>query len=261
MMKRRSFLKNSAMAAGALSVAMPAIGNQAAATGTKSLFEIRVYHVSRVNNAKNLLEQYFKEAFIPFLTKRNIKFGAFTDYSLEEPIKLYVLLAFPDPSAYLSMQQDLFTDETFVKTSGKYNNIPASEAVYNRYETFLLEAFDALPALTIPSEKKKLFELRTYESANEDAGRRKIAMFNNEEIALFLKVGLQPIFFGRIIAGQYMPALTYMVGFRDMADRESAWSRFGSHDDWKRMQAKPEYAETVSNIYKTFLIPTDYSQI
>ena len=47
-------------------------------------------------------------------------------------------------------------------------------------------------------------------------------MFNNEEIAFFLKVGLQPVFFGKILAGQYMPALTYMVGFKDMADRDAA---------------------------------------
>jgi len=258
-MKRRSFLKNSAMAAGAMSVAVPVTGSRAA--GAKSVFELRVYHISRAINAKNLLEQYLKEALIPFLNKRNIKVGAFGDYSLEEPVKLYLLIAYPDPSAYFSVQQDLFTDASFLKTAEKYNRVPASQAVYSRYETFLLDAFDALPNLSIPAEKKRLFELRTYESANEDAGKRKIAMFNNEEIALFLKVGLQPVFFGRILAGQYMPALTYMVGFKDMADRDASWGRFGSSDEWKKMQAKPENADIVSNIYKTFLLPTDYSQI
>jgi hypothetical protein len=260
-MKRRSFLKNSAMAAGAASMTIPVLASRAAASNTKSIFELRVYHISRANNAKNLLEQYFQDALIPFLNKRNVKFGAFNQYSLEEPVKLHVLISYPDPSVYYTTQQEIMTDATYIKASGAYNKIPAAEAVYTRYETFLLEAFENFPSLVIPSEKKHLFELRTYESASEDAGRRKIAMFNNEEIALFLKVGLQPVFFGRILGGQYMPALTYMVGFKDMADRDAAWGKFGSHEDWKKMSAKPEYADTVSNIYKTFLTPADYSQV
>jgi len=186
-MKRRSFLKNSAVAAGVASFAVPAMANRTAGINTKSIFELRVYHISRAANARNRLEQYFKEALIPFLSKRNVKFGAFNEYSLEEPAKLYILLAYPDPSVYLSVQSDMLGDETYLKVSASYNSIPASEAVYSRYETFLLEAFDKLTSLVIPAEKKSLFELRTYESANEDAGRRKIAMFNNEEIALFLK--------------------------------------------------------------------------
>jgi len=260
-MKRRSFLKNSAVAAGVASFAVPAMANRTAGINTKSIFELRVYHISRAANARNRLEQYFKEALIPFLSKRNVKFGAFNEYSLEEPAKLYILLAYPDPSVYLSVQSDMLGDETYLKVSASYNSIPASEAVYSRYETFLLEAFDKLTSLVIPAEKKSLFELRTYESANEDAGRRKIAMFNNEEIALFLKVGLMPVFFGKILAGQYMPALTYMVGFKDMADRDATWKKFGEHEEWNRMRVKTEYADSVSNIYKTFLTPAAYSQI
>jgi hypothetical protein len=153
------------------------------------------------------------------------------------------------------------TDPGFTEASRAYNSIPASEAVYNRYESFLLEAFDKMPSLARPAEKKGLFELRIYESASEDAGRRKISMFNNEELALFLKVGLHPVFFGRILAGGYMPALMYMVGFKDMADRDAAWGRFGAHEEWNTMRVKPEYADTVSNIHKIFLTPAEYSQV
>jgi len=46
-----------------------------------------------------------------------------------------------------------------------------------------------------------------------------------------------------------------------MADRDASWSRFGGHEEWKRMSAKPEYANTVSNIHKIFLTPAAYSQI
>ena len=86
-------------------------------------------------------------------------------------------------------------------------------------------------------------------------------MFNKEEIAVFLKVGLKPVFFGKIIAGQYMPGLLYMLGFKDMAERDATWSRFSENEDWKIMRDKPEYADTVSNIQKTFLLPASYSDI
>jgi hypothetical protein len=254
-MKRRTFLKNSAVAAGAASLAIPALGSKTEGIHEKSLFELRIYQVSRTANAKNLLIQYFKEALIPFLGKHGATLVAFNEYSLEEPVKLYVLLAYPNPAAYFTVQNEWNSDPAFMEASRSYHAIPASGAVYNRFESFLLEAFDKLPLLTEITGEKRLFELRIYESANEDAGRRKIAMFNNEEIDLFLKVGLQPVFFGRILAGQYMPGLIYMVGFKDMADRDAAWSKFGAHEDWNTMRVKPEYADTVSNIRRIFLTP------
>jgi hypothetical protein len=258
-MKRRSFLKNSAMAAGAASLTLPAIGSTGATPNAKSIFELRIYHISRAGNAKNNLERYIKDALIPFLNKRNIKLCAFNEYSLEEPAKLYVLLAYPDQTAWYKAQAEMATDAAWLKAADSYNKIAAADAVYTRFETFLLDAFDAFTALAVPAEKKGLFELRIYESSSEDAGRRKILMFNSEEIALFQKVGLQPVFFGKILAGEYMPALIYMVGFRDMADRDATWSKFGSSDEWKKLSSKPEYADTVSNIHKIFLTPTEYS--
>jgi hypothetical protein len=52
-----------------------------------------------------------------------------------------------------------------------------------------------------------------------------------------------------------------MVGFKDMADRDATWKKFGSHEDWNAMRVKPEYADTVSNIHKIFLTPAAYSQV
>lgn len=249
------------MAAGGAAVTLPAFSSGTAAENVKSIFEWRVYHVSRNANARKSLEQYFQIALIPFLKKKNAGFAAFTEYSLNEPVILYTLIAYPDGSAYLNIQADMLTDPEYLKSSEEYNNIPASGAIFTRYETFLLEGFEKFPVFTRPAEKKGLFELRLYESASEDAGRRKIAMFNNEEIPLFLKVGLMPVFFSKIIAGQHMPGLLYMIGFKDMAERDAAWGRFSDSDEWKVMREKPEYADSVSNIHRVFLIPATYSEI
>jgi hypothetical protein len=259
-MKRRSFLKNSALAAGTVSLPVSAIGNQFAGVKDKSIFELRHYHIAFGKN-KGLLEGYFRQALIPLLNKHNVKVGAFEEYSLEEPASIYTLISYPSPAVFFTVQEALSTDATYLEAAKNYKDIPATAPVYSRFETFLLEAFESMPMLSIPAEKKGLFELRIYESATEDAGSRKIAMFNGEEIALFLKVGLMPVFFGKILAGQFMPALIYMVGFRDMADRDATWKKFGSHEEWNTMRVKPEYADSVSNIRKIFLIPASYSQV
>ena len=259
-MKRRSFLKKSAVAAGAATFTIPALGNEIAGIKDKSLFELRHYHMAFGGN-RSLLEDYYRKALIPLLNRHGVKVGAFEEFSLEEPAALYTLFAYPTSSVYFTVQESLATDAAFLEASKSYREIPAASPVFSRYETFLLDAFDGMPSLSVPSEKRGLFELRIYESASEEACSRKIAMFNNEEIALFLKVGLMPVFFGKILAGNYMPALLYMLGFGDMADREEKWKKFGAHEEWNAMRVKAEYANTVSNIHKIFLTPASYSQI
>ena len=254
-MKRRTFLKNSAVLAGTAAITIPVMGNVNAQPAEKSLFEWRIYHISRKPNAKGLLEKYFREALIPFLNQRQIGFSAFNEYALSEPVKLYVLIAYPNRTAYFKAQDEMLTDAAFLQAAKSYNSIPAASAVYDRFETYFLDAFDGFPAFKATDQTKQLFELRLYESASEDAGKRKIEMFNKEEIACFLKVGIIPVFFGKIIAGQYMPALLYMVGFKDMAERDAAWGRFSEDPDWKTMRDKVEYADTVSNIHRLFLTP------
>lgn len=259
-MKRRSFVRNSVMAAGA-TMAFPAAGLQQPGIRGKSLYELRIYHIARGGNNKGLLEQYYTQALIPFFSRLGVKVGAFDDYSLEEPVKVYTLIAYPSPAVYLAVQESLHTDPEIAEAANSYYSIPASTPVYTRYETFLLEAFDRMPTVVIPPHDRGLFELRIYESPNEDAGRRKVMMFNNEEIDLFLKVGLQPVFFGKILAGQYMPALIYMVSLPDMAGRNPAWAKFNTSEEWAVMRAKPEYADIVSNIRRIFLTPISWSQI
>ncbi|HEX2395900.1 MAG TPA: NIPSNAP family protein [Bacteroidales bacterium] len=255
-MKRRSFIKNSAIAAGAISAtSIPVFASASTIQVTdKNIIEWRVYHLSRTPNSRDRINQYFTEALIPFLKKRNVQFFQFNEYSKNEPVVLYVMVAYPTISTYFSCMKDLDNDTEYLEASKNYRNTPASQATYGRYETFLLEAFDNFPVVKMPSGKG-LFEMRLYESATEDAGRRKIAMFNKEEIAVFLKTGINPVFFGKIIAGQYMPALLYMVAFNDMTERDASWAKFSQDPDWIAMREKPEYADTVSNIQRVFLLP------
>lgn len=187
--------------------------------------------------------------------------GAFNEYSLEDPPKMYILHAHKSPADYYEAIQAMKTDKTFLEAAKTYVQLPADKPVFARYETFLMEAFDAIPRIKIPEVNRSLLELRIYESYNEDAGHRKVKMFNDGEIALFGKVGVHPVFFGQLLAGPLMPALVYMTWFKDMDERTANWAKFGSSDEWNTMKVKEEYANTVSKVRKIFLTPTDFSQI
>lgn len=252
-MKRRSFMKFSAMAAGA-TVAIPAIGAQTLSTSSKNLIELRIYHLNAGDENKAKLLQYFKDALFPLQKKYNATVTAFEPVAMQEPT-IYTITAYTSQSAFFESNAAMLTDQTYLAAAQSFNNISPDTPVYSRYETFLLDAFDHYPTLTTPTEDRTLFELRIYQSATEDAGRRKIEMFNKEEIDLFLRVDLEPVFFGKIIAGQYMPALIYMLAFKDLDSQQPGWAKFNTSAEWAALRQKPEYAKVISNIQSINLKP------
>ncbi len=258
-MKRRSFLKSSVLAAGATVAAGTSASGQV--PGSESdFYELRVYQLTG-GGSRNQMKKYYTEAVIPFLNSRGAKVGAFNEYSMEEPPTMYFLHAYPSPADYYDAVMEMKTNTQFSNAARSFFEIPAENPVYERYDTFLMTAFDAIPRMKTPDKNRGLFELRTYESYNEDAGYRKVKMFNQEELPLFEKVGLHPVFFGKLLAGKYMPALTYMLWFENMGERDSNWQKFSSSDEWNKMRVKDEYANTVSKVRRKFLTPADFSQI
>ncbi|MFW6370118.1 MAG: NIPSNAP family protein [Bacteroidota bacterium] len=258
-MERRSFIKKSAAATGAAFVGGTLTAGQVQPS-VRDIYELKIYQLTG-RGSINPLQKYYENAVIPFLEKRGAKVGAFSEYSQEEPPRVYILHAYKSPEDYWNSLQEMKSDPTFLKASKSYSDLPASQPVYERYETLLMEAFAGIPQLKMPPKDRGLFELRIYESYNEDAFRRKVKMFDDEELPLFEKVGLHPLFFGELIAGSYMPALVYMLWFKDMEQREANWKKFIDSDEWDTMRVKEEYADTVSKVRKIFLTPLEFSQI
>lgn len=258
-MQRRNFLMNSATVA-----AVAATGGIASATNLpvqdKEFYEFRIYQLTG-SGSKGTLKSYLTEALLPLFGKLGIKLGAFEELDKEDPPKVYTLFVYPSPQVYFQLQNELTTNDDYRTAAKSYFELPASKPVFERYETFLMEAFDGLPKLRFPEKNRGLFELRTYESYNEDAARRKIAMFNDEELPLFDQVKLHPVFFSKILAGKFMPALMYMLWFKDMEERDANWKKFSDSAEWKTMSAKPIYADAISKVRRKFLTPTDYSLI
>jgi hypothetical protein len=244
-------------------LAVPALGAAEAIkpAAIKELYELRTYE-SRFGLPQSNIENYFKDALIPALNRQGVKaIGVFREMGKSDPAKLYALIPHPSMESYATAATRLASDAAYAKASQAYNDLAPDKAPYARYSTSLLSAFDALPQMIAPATGNRIFELRTYEGYSEDAVRRKVKMFNVDEIPIFNKVKLNPVFFGQVIAGEHMPCLTYMLTFKDMAERDANWKAFSADADWKRVSQLPEYANTVSNIIRVFLEPVAYSQV
>lgn len=254
-MKRRKFI-NTTLAASALPLSCAA-GSKIQKTSeetTKELYEIRTYEIKFGSNA-SLLTDYLKNTLKPALMRAGTNnFLLFSELGDEEPKKVWALISYPNSNIYIQAQ-NLHSDAVYVAAAAGYNAVPANKPIYNRYTSSLLLAFDVMPQMANFKDETGLLELRTYEGYSEDALRRKIKMFNEEEMPVFDATGLNRVFFGEMIAGPHRPSLVYMLSFKDMDDRNTSWGKFLKHPDWNAMKVKPVYANTVSNIRKVFLKP------
>lgn len=265
MTTRRSFIKKSALT-GAAALTLPGIGFAGTVKNENmtELYELRTYYLKN-ETQQQLVEDYYREAFIPAVNRLGIKpVGVFTELKPEGQTKLYVLIPFSSVDDFLSFPSNLGKDRDYKIQGSAYLDAPASEPAYERIESSLLGAFAHFPKLALPGQQPRIFELRLYESATENAGKKKISMFNDEgEIDIFKKLGFRPVFFAETLIGPLRPNLIYMLTFDDMAAHDSHWKAFGSDPEWKKISSVPDFsdAKLVSKIISRFIIPTAYSQI
>jgi hypothetical protein len=211
-----------------------------------------------------LTQSYFAHALIPALNRMTMgPVGAFKlDIGPETPT-YYLLIPASSVEALAMLDARLAEDAEFIKASTAFWGAPASAPAFVRVESSLLSAFSGWPKLVAPKNEKRIFQLRTYESASHAAHIHKVQMFNEAEIGIFTKSGLTAVFFGDTLVGPRMPSLTYMLTFADVADLMKKWAVFGSDPAWKELSHRPGNTdpEIVCNISNLYLSPLDCSQI
>ena len=107
----------------------------------------------------------------------------------------------------------------------------------------------------------KLYELRIYYPTPGNYANI-VDRFRQYTTKIFAKHGMENI-------GYWTPTdtsrkeLIYVLAFPDKAARDASWKAFGSDPEWKKISSMPEYAndKILSNITRTFLVPTGFSQI
>lgn len=225
------------------------------------IYELRVYELDFFKPAE-VLHTYLEKALIPGLNRQGVQHvGVFEEAGEALPKKIYLLIAYPSLQAHSKVTDGLNTDTQYLADARPYMKAPAEQIPFNRIESSFMRSVSGFPDMVKPADDSELFELRIYESYNEDALRRKVKMFNDSEFGIFEDVGLNTVFFGENISGTQMPCLTYLLAFKDMESYKQAWSKFGPHPEWQRISNLEEYADAMNNITRVFLKPLAYSQL
>ncbi|WP_116126044.1 NIPSNAP family protein [Lewinella sp. IMCC34183] len=254
-MQRRNFVR-AAAAAGTAALAGQSLHAQSTTppAAGKEIIEWRVYEMAWGGN-QGMLTTYLNESLAPALRRKGAtQYQLFREYGKTDPAKLHVMIAYPDAATYVACQS-LGDDSVYAVAAEAYDAVPADRPIYDRFSSWLMDAFDGMPQAVATDADAGLFELRVYQGYSEDATRRKIRMFNDHEIQIFKDTDLDAVFYGDMIAGPYRPCLVYLLQFDDMEERDANWGKFGSHPEWTRIKDLPEFANSVSNILRTFLVP------
>jgi len=257
-MQRREFLGASAVAGLAA----------AADTGAASpSYYHLLYYFMRNGAQTERTTKYLGSALLPALKRAGAGTAGFFS-AVIAPASPFILslIAYPSLAVFQSAQEKLAADSEFQKSWDAYNII--GDPSYERMEGALLRAFEGMPSVVLPPgdtrRPAKIFELRTYESTNEKASNRKKQMFEGGEIAIFRRLGMNPVLFGQAtLLGQKLPHITYMLAFDDLAAREKLWKDFGADPAWRKLRAQPGLsdAEIVSNITNSIIRPLNFSEI
>ena len=220
--------------------------------------EWRIYDF-RLGGSAARLDRLMTDILLPLYKDMGVEVGCFREINQNQPVVYYFLFAYPSFDSYLKANDILLKNSEFVEAMKQ--DAAATRQMYFRYDSYLCRPFEAWKKVT-PIAGKTIFEWRKYESANIEAGTRKVQMFNKEEIAVFLESGVNPFCFGQIIAGKELPGLIYVTHYNDMEDRDASWAKFNNNPEWQRMRAAPEWANaTISNNRIVFLTPLPYSPI
>jgi len=235
------------------------VGNQTAINlNEKEIYEWRIYTVKEAGS--QMLDDFFQNTFIPAYNRQGISVGAFSLYNKEDIDYRYLLFVYPNMDKYLQIRKDIWKDQVFRAAAQPFYDQTAPEPAYEIYETYLCEAFDAMPKMRKPDKGRTLFEYRNYKSPNDESGQRKVKMFNSGEIDVFDKVGVNSVCYGEVLAGSRMPSLIYLTWYKDEPTRNEAWDKFREHPEWITMRALPEYANTTNDNKMKLLSPMSYSQ-
>ncbi len=178
-------------------------------------------------------------------------------------LRMFVLIPHPDANSAMTLDDRLAADSAYVAAETAALAAPLKDPVYLRRETQLLQAFRTVPTVRVRARgPDRVLQLRIYESHNEDRARRKVEMFEEGgELAIFERVGLPVVMFGRAFAGRDLPNLTYILSFENRAELERAWAAFRADPEWLKLKDDARYTDTVSRITNLICVPLPGSDL
>jgi len=263
LLKRRDFMKNS--------IAVAAIAGTSGSFATdapknkQEHYELRVYRIKTAEK-QAIVGDYIQKALLPALNRMGIgRVGVFKVLDKPEDFSIYVLIPFTTMDAFAELSPKLLADSEYQKTAQPLFALPKDDTAYIRIESRFYKAFTGMPVMELPVQTVKnqprVFEMRIYESHNEERAAMKREMFNSGEMQLMRDIGLAPVFFAEALVGSDVPHLNYLLSASSAEEHKKHFDAFKSHPTWLGMKDLPKYKDTVSKITSIMLVPVGYSQI
>jgi len=248
-----------------LCVGAQTMAQQDAGAVRQEFYELRVYKVQTAEK-QQMVDTYLEKALLPALNRMGIdRVGVFKVMDKPKDLSVFMLIPYPTLEVLSQMSATLAGDQAYQDASRDYFSTPKKDPVFGRMESRFYKAFAGMPVIEMPAQtaakEDRLFELRLYESHNEDKAVKKVEMFNVGEMQVMRDTGLAPVFFGEALIAPDLPHMLYMLSAANPEEHQAHWKAFGGHPEWKRLRSLPRYADTVSRITKWMLAPTAYSQI
>jgi hypothetical protein len=110
-------------------------------------------------------------------------------------------------------------------------------------------------------EKNVIHELRVYRCMPgrlPDLSKR----FENVTLKLWEKHGIRPVGFWTTLIGDSNQDLTYLLEWKDLAERERTWAGFMSDPEWLKARTESEKnGPIVAQITNSILAPTAFSKL
>jgi hypothetical protein len=255
-------------------MAQPGAGGRS----NRAFIEFREYHCATAEK-KQLLINILDRAMIPALNRQEITpVGVFetsaelnsgnrnfsnTPYDPACDLKVYLLCQYRNMRQMATTTSRLLADEAFMTAAADVFKAPMNDPVYETYESTLMYGFPNCPQIEVPTDTPgRLLQIRFYKSYNIERNATKIAMFDPDgELELFRKCNMAPVFFGDTLAGRMMPNLTYMLGFKNVEEKDAAWDKFVASPEWKELSGNPKYKDTANKIVNIYLKPSPKSQV
>ena len=263
-LNRRKFFSTS-VAAAAATAAWTQADSGGSAAKAQEYYELRTYQLQSAAKQKAFLT-YVESALLPALNRIGLqRIGVFTSLDKADDHDVRMLIPFPNLQAFDSLTTKLEADAEYQKAAAPHYAMTLKDPAYTRIRSQFMRAFASIPKIELPpqtaSNKPRIFELRTYESHNEDTARRKVMMFDKGETQLMRDVQLGPVFFGETLVADDVPNLTYMLSADNDKAHKAHWKAFLAHPEWERIKVLPRFKDTVSKITSVMLKPTGFSEI
>jgi hypothetical protein len=262
-MERREFFGS---ALGASLLATVSADSATAADDGPEYYQLRRYQLSSAQARGSA--DYFSNALIPALNRMKIApVGVFNVTIGMAGPNPYILMPCASLATLATLDMKLMADADYQKAARPFFAAAAAQPSFMRIDSSLLQAFPKYPRLTLPqaavAKKARIYEIRTYESPNDQDHQLKMEQMQAGESEIFQSVGAWTVFFADTLIGTRLPKLTYMLGYDDLAARDRVWAAFGASPAWKALNSQPRYTaeNLVSNITNEILTPAPYSQI